>query len=111
MDIRPRPNLLWRIFVVLGIGTMTALVVSDDAWDAWENNVGDALPRDTIRTMLVGTAGLHAAEGVLAYGSARRGGLERPGRWGLSTFFWGFPVLFRLRRAKRADEVIVVVED
>jgi len=110
MIVRPRPNLLWRLFVILGVGTMTALTVSDDAWKAWEDTVGDVLPRSTIRNMLIGTFGLHATEGVLVGRAARRAGMDRPGRWGLSALFWGFPVALRLRTAKRTGE-IVVVED
>jgi len=100
-ETSPRPNLLWRLFVVVGIGTMTAVTVDDSAWEAFDDATGGTLNRDAIRTMLVGTAALHAAEGASAYVAARRSGVARPARWGLATFMWGFPVLFRLRKAER----------
>jgi hypothetical protein len=106
MAVRPRPNILWRLFVIIGVGSMTALTLSDDAWAAWEENVGDVVPRATIRNLLVGTLGLHALEGVLVTRSAARSGQDHPGRWGLSAFFWGFPVIFRLRRANGSAEMV-----
>lgn len=102
MDVRPRPNLLWRLFVVIGLGTLVLLSVSDDAWDRWRDAVGDVVPRAAIRRLVVGTLGVHALEAMLAFGRARRAGLDHPGRWALSTFLWGFPVLSRLGRARRA---------
>lgn len=102
MAISPRPNLLWRAFVVLGLGTAGAVTLSDEAWEQWHNVAGDAIPRDVFRSVFWGSAALHVAEGGAAYAAARRAGLERPGRWGRSTVLWGFPVMLRLRRAKRA---------
>jgi hypothetical protein len=101
MQISPRPSLLWRLFVLVGLGTAGAVTLSDEAWEQFQNVAGDAVPRETFRTVFWGSVGVHAAEGLFAYGSARRAGLERPGRWGRSTALWGFPVLLRLRRAKR----------
>lgn len=120
MDIRPRPNLLWRLFVILGIGTLTTLSVSDEAWEKWEENVGDAVPRSTIRSVLLGTLGLHFLEALVTARRARSAGLEKPASWGLSAFLWGFPVMLRLGRARRAEltgsttdlePVVLVVED
>jgi hypothetical protein len=102
MDVSPRPNLLWRLFVLVGLGTAGAVTVSDEAWERFKDVAGDAVPRELMKNVFVGSVGLHAAEGVLAYGSARRAGLERPGRWFRATLLWGFPVLLRLRKAKRA---------
>lgn len=101
MDVSPRPNLLWRLFVLGGLGTAGAVTYSDEAWEQWRNVAGDNVPREVMRSVFVGSVGLHAAEGVFAYGSARRAGLRRPSRWALSTLLWGFPVLLRLRKAKR----------
>lgn len=98
-----RPNLLWRLFVLAGLGTAGAVTVSDEAWEQFKNVAGDAVPREAFRSLLVGTAALHAAESTLVYGSARRAGMERPGRWARATLLWGFPVMLRLRRAKRAE--------
>lgn len=102
MATRTRPNLLWRLFVVAGVGTMAAVTVDDRAWEAFRDATGDTIPRAQVRQLLVGTAVVHAGESVLAFGRARRAGLAHPGRWALSTLVWGFPVLGRLRRARKA---------
>ena len=90
MDVSPRPNLLWRLFVLGGLGTAGAVTFSDEAWEQWQNVAGDAVPREAMRSVFLGSVGLHATESVFAYGSARR-----------ATLLWGFPVLRRLRKAKR----------
>jgi hypothetical protein len=102
MDISARPGLLWRLFVLAGVGTCTAVAVNDDAWERWTATFGDAIPRERFKNLVVVTAGLHAVEAVGAYSSARGAGLDRPGRWFRSTLLWGFPVLRRLRSARRA---------
>jgi hypothetical protein len=108
MAVRRTPNILWRIFALVGIGTMTALAVSDEAWEQWEENVGDVVPRSTIRAVLAGTLGVHVAEAAVVHRSARRAGLDHPGRWAFTTLLYGFPVMFRLRKAKRSEELAVV---
>ena len=103
MDVSPRPNPLWRLFVIAGVGSSVAVTVSDDAWEKWKSVFGETVPRDTIKSIATGTAGLHVAEATFAYGSARRAGLDRPARrWALSTLLWGFPTLRRLKKAKKA---------
>ena len=47
--ISPRPNILWRLFVLTGLPTMAVLSINDDAWARWEDTVGDAVPRERIR--------------------------------------------------------------
>ena len=89
--------------MLTGVGTATAVSVSDAAWERWKSVFGDALPREAIRNIAVGTAGLHAVEAGAALISAKRGGVERPGRWAFSTLLWGFPVLRRLRKKKAAS--------
>lgn len=101
MDVRPTPNLLWRLFVLVGLGTLTVLSTNDQAWERFRAAVGDVVPRDAIRRVVVGTLGIHAAEAVVTAVRARRSGLAHPLRWGLSAFLWGFPVMGRLRRARR----------
>jgi hypothetical protein len=101
MDISPRPNLLWRLFVLIGLGTAGAVTVSDEAWEQYKNVAGDAVPRETMKSVFVGSVALHVAEGAFAYASARSGGVDKPGKWARSTVLWGFPVLLRLRKAKR----------
>lgn len=102
MDVRPTPNLIWRLFVLFGMGTLAVLSTSDQAWERFRSVAGDAVPRDAIRRLVVGTLGVHAAEAVITAARARRSGLAHPLRWGMSAFLWGFPVMGRLRRARRA---------
>lgn len=93
-----RPSLAWRLFVLGGVGTMTVLSTSRKAWEAWEDNVTDAVPRSAIRGVLLGTIATHAGEARLAAQIARRRGVTPARPWVLSTMVWGFPVLARLRR-------------
>ncbi len=81
---------------------MTVVSVDDDAWESFDDATGHTMSRDAIRALLVGTAVLHTLEGGAAYRSARKEGVQRPGRWGLAAWLWGFPVLLRLHRAKCA---------
>ena len=94
------PSLAWRLFVVAGVGTSVALTVSDPAWEKWKSVAGEKLPRKVFRSLLVGTAAIHSAEAATSYVSARRSNLDQPGRWAVSTFLWGFPVMRRMRKAK-----------
>ena len=59
MSTSHRPSLLWRLFVVVGVGTMSALTFSDAAWEKWRATVGEKPSRDQVRQLLVGTAGIH----------------------------------------------------
>lgn len=110
MAVRPQPNILWRLFALTGIGTMKALSLSDQAWEQWEANVGDVVPRSTIRKVLAATIGLHVAEAVWVHRSARRASVDRPGRWTRAALLYGFPVMLRLRKVKRRGEIGVVVD-
>lgn len=87
--------------MLVGLGTAGAVTLSDEAWEQWRNVAGDSLPRDTIRSIFWGSAALHVAESGVAYATARSADMERPGRWARATMLWGFPVLRRLRRARR----------
>lgn len=97
--------------MVIGLGTLVLLSVSDDAWDRFRGAVGDVVPRSAIRRLVVATVGVHAVEAIVTFGRARRAGLEHPGRWALATFLWGFPVMARLRRARRATAAIDLTAD
>ena len=97
-----RPSLAWRMFVLTGVGTSVAVSVSDEAWTMWKSVAGEKVPREAMRSLVAGTAAVHAVEAGAVYLSARRGGVTRPGRWALSTLLWGFPVMRRLRTAKKA---------
>ena len=99
--IDPRPSLLWRLSVLAGVSTLEVLSFSDAAWEAWEERVGDAIPRDALRGILAATYATHLVEAAAAYGMAKGAGLENPGRWARTTLLYGFPVFSRLRRAKR----------
>ena len=85
-----------------GVGTAGAVAFNDAAWEKWKETFGDAMPRETFKNIAVGTAGLHAAEAAFALVTARSKGVEKPGRWALSTLVWGFPVVRRLRKEKKA---------
>jgi hypothetical protein len=108
MDVSPRPSLLWRLFVLVGLGTAGAVTVSDEAWERWHGVAGDAVPREVMRSVFVVSAALHVAEGGAAYVRARRAGLDRPGRWARSTVLWGFPVLRRLTRASEGRSAAAI---
>ena len=97
-----RPSLAWRLFVIAGVGTSVAVSVSDEAWEKWQSVAGDTIPRDTFRSLAAGTAAVHAAEATFSYAGARRAGLDHPLRWALSTLLWGFPVMRRQRKARKA---------
>jgi hypothetical protein len=100
---KPTPGLLWRLFVVGGVGTMAAVTVDDRAWEAFDDATGGTVERDVVTRLLGATLGLHAAESIFAYRSAKKAQLPRPAWWAVSTLIWGFPVLLRLRGARRAD--------
>jgi len=110
MDVRPTPNILWRLFALTGIGTMTWLSVDDRAWEQFSDATGDAVPRQTIRGAVVVTIGLHLLEAIFAGSRARRSGLEHPGRWARSALLYGFPVLRRLGKARRGAVAVTADE-
>ncbi|MGZ4693087.1 MAG: TMEM254 family protein [Acidimicrobiales bacterium] len=93
-----RPSLAWRAFVLIGIGSLKLLSLSDGAWDAWEENVTDAVPRSTVRKLLAGALVLHVVEAAVAHRWARRGGVAHRRSWTLTTLLYGFPELRLLRR-------------
>lgn len=97
-----RPSLLWRGFVIGGVGTMAALSVSDAAWEQWEATVGDRIPRSVIRGFVGGTVAVHVAEALAVRRVARRGGVAHPGAYARTALVYGFPVYFAARRAARA---------
>jgi hypothetical protein len=107
MSVRRKPSLLWRLFVLVGLGSMTALSFSDQAWEQFEDTVGDAVPRSTIRSILLGTLAVHSLESLFVWRSTRRRGDAGPGRWALATFVWGFPVMRQLRKARKAEAMAV----
>lgn len=104
MSVRPRPNILWRLFAVGGVATMTGLSLNDQVWEQWRDNIGDVVPRSAIRKLLAGTVGLHVVEAAFVHRSAREAGVDRPGRWARTALLYGFPVMLRLRRAVAAGE-------
>lgn len=96
------PSALWFLALDSGVAVVTAMSVSQGAYD----KVAAALPvpsRKVVQTLLLGTAAVHVAEAVGAYRFARRRGMERSaGRWALQTFVVGFPSLLELRRVAGA---------
>jgi len=96
-----KPNILWRLGVVAGLGTAVAVSVDDGAWESFDDATGGTVSRDAVRSIAYGTLAVHVLESMSVYRSARSAGLDKPGKWARSTLLWGFPVLFRLRRAKK----------
>ena len=94
-----RPSLLWRVFVLTGIGTMKVLSIYDPAWEWWEKNVTTAIPRRTIRAVLAGTIALHFLEARATRRVAREAHLDYVPARVFSTFVWGFPSYFATKRA------------
>lgn len=105
MSVRRQPSLLWRAFVVVGVGSLAAASLSDGAWEKVEDTVGDTIPRSTIRTIFFGTVGVHVLESLFVFRSTRRRGDAGPARWAFWTFVWGFPVMGRLRTARKAESM------
>lgn len=102
-SISPAPGLPWRMFVVTGVATMTAVSLDDRAWDAFDDATGGTVSRNVVSATLIGTGAIHAAEAIVVYRSARKAQLRRPAWWAFSAFLWGFPVMRRLRKARRTD--------
>ena len=101
--VKPRPNILWRMFVLGGVGSMVAVSVDDNAWEALDEATGGAVDRDTVRAATVGLFGLHLVESLIVWRSARKAGLDRPGKWARAALLWGFPVMRRVRKARRME--------
>jgi hypothetical protein len=103
-EIRPSAPILWRLFVIGGMGTLAAVSIDDDAWETFDDMTGGATTRTACRVTLVGALSLHLAESISAWRAARRAGVGNPLRWAFGTFLWGFPVLLRLRGARKELE-------
>jgi hypothetical protein len=98
-----RPSLVWRGFVIGGVGALKVLSLSDAAWEWWEDNVTDAVPRSVFRGVLAGTAVVHVTEAALARRWARAADIDHAGAWVRTTALYGFPELRHLRRAIAAE--------
>ncbi len=99
--LSPRPNILWRLFVLGGMGTMIAVSVEDNAWEAFDDATGGAVDRDVVRKATGATIGLHVVEAIAAYFMAKRAHLPKPRKWATATLVWGFPVHRRIVKARR----------
>lgn len=93
-----RPNILWRAFALGGMSTLGAISVSDEAWSWWEENITDAVPRSTVRSIFWSAAAMHLVEASMAGRRARRAGVEHPGAWRRTALLYGFPTFRRLNR-------------
>jgi hypothetical protein len=100
-EIRPSAPILWRLFVLGGLGTLAVVSVDDDAWETFDELTGGVTTRTACRVTLAGALSLHVAESLSTWRAARRAGVEHPFRWAFSALLWGFPVLLRLHRARR----------
>ena len=76
--ISPKPNIVWRLFVLAGVGTSAVVSIDDDAWEAFDEATGHTMNRNAIRVLFYGTVAVHVLEGGAAYRSARRAGLASP---------------------------------
>lgn len=99
-----RPNLLWRGFVLGGVGTLAVLSSNDAAWEWWEEHVTDLVPRSVLRGTLSGTVVVHVAEAALARRWARSAGIDHAGAWVRTTALYGFPELRHVRRAVASND-------
>jgi hypothetical protein len=106
-----RPNLLWRGFALGGVTTMAVLSTSDEAWNWWEHNVTDAIPRTAIRATLGVTVAIHIGEALVARRRSRQAGLEHSGAWARTALIYGFPALGRLKKQIRHLEGAVDAAD
>lgn len=100
-ETSPTPNLLWRLFVVGGIGTLAAISIDDSAWEAFDDLTGGVVSRSTARVTLAGAVALHTTEALSAWRSARSGEVPHPLKWTAATLLWGGPTLLRLRKERR----------
>lgn len=95
----------WAYWATLlpGLSLLTALSLSDTAYELWCKHVTTVFPRGLLHVLLVGAAAAHVGEAIAAYRIATRAGLlaDRLG-WTLQTFAIGFPSLNLLRRRAAA---------
>jgi len=93
-----RPSWFWFVLLDGGIVALARLALSQQAYDKASKMSSGRLPgRPVLRTMLLGTAVIHAGEAVMAGRMASRRGLSRRG-WMLQTLVVGFPSLLALRQ-------------
>lgn len=98
-----RPRLGWFLVLDGGIAVLTTLAFNDQAYRKARDTA--PLPEQAqLRQMVVGTAGLHVLEALVARRSARRKGLDPRivRRWTRQTFVVGFPSLLKLRKVAAA---------
>jgi hypothetical protein len=105
---RPRvvhPSWGWFVALDGGIVALVTLSAVDVAYDAVTAATLAPFPsRQVLRGILAATVVIHVVEGIAAARVARRHGLPARG-WGVQTLAVGFPSLFALRRAIRANPV------
>ena len=99
-----RPNLAWYLAIQPGLGMLTAVAVSEDAYEQARGRV--PLPsRRVCQALVVGTALVHAAEARFAFRKARSLGMRGSApRWALETLVGGFPVLLSLNKVAAGQE-------
>lgn len=98
-----KPNLIWRLFVLIGLTTLGVLSVSDPAWEAWKQQVGTAMDRNMIRRLFYGSLILHVGEAFIVWRKARKHSFGNSGKWAINTLIYGYPV-FR-RASKQAKQL------
>ena len=95
-----RPGMAWFALLDGGLVALAVVALDQDAHDRVDAVVA-LPPRPALRRLLVGAIGLHVAEGLYAWRTARRAGLP-VGRWTVQTLVVGFPSTRALRRTVRA---------
>jgi len=103
--MRPTPNLPWRLFVTGGVAALAAGTASEAAWKRLEPVV-PATSRRQLQALLGATVAVHVAEALTMRRTVRRDGLPTPRRWVASTLAWGFPVMYRARKVRRAQATL-----
>jgi hypothetical protein len=97
-----RPSWLWFLLLDGGLVLLARLVYSQKSYEKARELSRESLPpHRALRALLLGSAVLHAAEGMAAGVMARRRSLPSPWLWQLQTTIVGFPSLLALRKTAR----------
>ena len=98
-----RPSLLWYLAFDGGLVTMAAMAANQKAYDTVSEAAPVPVPsRKALQAFLVGTLLLHVVESKVAYGMAKRRGMDKSAvRWGTHALIVGFPTMLKLRKVTK----------
>ena len=98
-----RPSLLWYAVLDTGVAATAAMALSPTVYETVAETSPVPVPsRRTVQAILVGTVILHIVESKVAYGMAKRRGMDSSAvRWGVNGLIVGFPTLLKLRKISR----------